>query len=443
MNNNYTIFVEQWNDMLSKICDIGGDVLPLSIDRPATVEEIHAVECKLGFSLPEDFKDVVLHFSKAVYFRWSFPDEVNVPDEWSEVFSGELGWNIEWLEDATPSAIEMEEEGYGQGLKNKLQFFYVGNGDMVAFDMSSEGNNKNIVYWSHEEDEVVLVADSFLSFIEKLTELYCVGAEIWQYETFMDANGLNPAMESSSRWKSWFKLLTEVKREDVAHDLECVIEYVLNHGSVEKEMFELYSRKEIFEKAKGHLQQEDRQRKRTACKIIGEVVGECASDWVLELWKDNYLVDEELRSYLTACCVAEDKGLALVYSYLESQTNAHAARHLCHFQSNKVISWMEEHVRFPVTDGWDELFAVSKPTWDDIVRWIHLEDRHRTTIIHALERMVETNPYFPYGEEQKKIVHAPSKNEVVQLLYKLKEMQVLNNKKRILDEVIEQIDVLL
>ncbi|WCN36476.1 hypothetical protein [Aneurinibacillus uraniidurans] len=104
---------------------------------------------------------------------------------------------------------------------------------------------------------------------------------------------------------------------------------------------------------------------------------------------------------------------------------------------------MEKHVRFPVTEGWDDLFAVSKPTWDDIMRWIHLEDRHRTTIIHALKQMVDTSPYFPYGKEQKKIIHAPSKNEVVKILNELKETQVLNNKKRILEEVIVKIDVLL
>ncbi|WCN36477.1 SMI1/KNR4 family protein [Aneurinibacillus uraniidurans] len=299
MNKNYTIFIEQWNDILSKIHGIGGKIKDLSVDSPATLEEINDIEYKLGFSLPEDFKDLLLNFSKAVYFRWSLPDEVNVPDEFSEIFSGELGWNLEWIEDLTSSSIEMENEEYGQGLKNKLQFFYVGNGDILAFDMSSDGNKKSVVYWSHEEDEVVLVADSFLSFIEKLTDLYCVGAEIWQYEPFMNSNGLNPTNEASIRWKSWLKLLTEVKKEDISNDLEQVIEYVLNHGKLEKEMFEQYSQNEIFERVKICLKKEDRHRKRTACKIIGEVLGEFASDWVIELWKDNNLIEEELRSYLT------------------------------------------------------------------------------------------------------------------------------------------------
>ena len=64
---NFELFKKRLNLFLEKIEDLGGEVEPLTIEKPATEEEIKAVEGKLGYTLPPHFREVLLentaHFS--------------------------------------------------------------------------------------------------------------------------------------------------------------------------------------------------------------------------------------------------------------------------------------------------------------------------------------------------------------------------------------------
>lgn len=67
----------------------------------------------------------------------SFPDKTIDPVKFKEIFAGELGWNMKWVEDLTPIPDEIGN-GYGESLRNKLLFFQVVNGDYLCLDMSIE-----------------------------------------------------------------------------------------------------------------------------------------------------------------------------------------------------------------------------------------------------------------------------------------------------------------
>ena len=74
-------------------------------------------------------------------------------------------------------ADELMKDGidYCACLRNKICFAHSGNGDIYAFDMSFEGEDKPVVYWYHEEgDDCVYLADCFIDFLEKITDLYCI-----------------------------------------------------------------------------------------------------------------------------------------------------------------------------------------------------------------------------------------------------------------------------
>lgn len=143
-------------------------------------------------------------------------------------------------------------------------------------------------------------------------------------------------------------------------------------------------------------------------------------------------------------CISKDKGLSLVINFLEQESNKkitgyEALSHLGDFHSRDVISWMENHVKFPVTEGWDDLFVRSNFSWDDLERWTSLEEKHEVTVIHALEMYVHEKV------AKNKFTHVisdlPTKSEFIDFLVQFRAKQVI--KKRIIpiENVIQNIKI--
>lgn len=202
-------WINNWNETFHQIEKIKGDIESFVVEKSATEEEIKLIEQQLGYPLPISFKEVLMKFSKQVELRWSFPDELSIPAEFNDIFAGELCWNLDSIEDLTEVADSLKDVGdnYGENLRQKLAFYTVPNGDYLALDLNSNNEDAAVVYWDHEEDSVTYVADNFIEFIEKFTDLHLIGAEIWQWETFIDSKGINTDSEIAQKWK---KLFTEL-----------------------------------------------------------------------------------------------------------------------------------------------------------------------------------------------------------------------------------------
>ncbi|MGG5735928.1 MULTISPECIES: SMI1/KNR4 family protein [Bacillus cereus group] len=202
-------WINNWNETFHQIEKIKGDIESFVVEKSATEEEIKLTEQQLGYPLPISFKEVLVKFSKQVELRWSFPDELSIPAEFDDIFAGELCWNLDSIEDLTEVADSLKDVGdnYGENLRQKLAFYTVPNGDYFALDLNSNNEDAAVVYWDHEEDSVTCVADNFIEFIEKFTDLHLIGAEIWQWETFIDSKGINTDSEIAQKWK---KLFTEL-----------------------------------------------------------------------------------------------------------------------------------------------------------------------------------------------------------------------------------------
>ncbi|MDA2252439.1 SMI1/KNR4 family protein (plasmid) [Bacillus cereus] len=202
-------WINNWNETFHQIEKIKGDIESFVVEKSATEEEIKLTEQQLGYPLPISFKEVLVKFSKQVELRWSFPDELSIPAEFDDIFAGELCWNLDSIEDLAEVADSLKDVGdnYGENLRQKLAFYTVPNGDYLALDLNSNNEDAAVVYWDHEEDSVTYVADNFIEFIEKFTDLNLIGAEIWQWETFIDSKGINTDSEIAQKWK---KLFTEL-----------------------------------------------------------------------------------------------------------------------------------------------------------------------------------------------------------------------------------------
>ncbi|MGQ0455240.1 SMI1/KNR4 family protein, partial [Bacillus sp. SS-TM] len=94
---DYELLKERIEIITSRIKYIGGEVQEVCIDEPSSLEQIIQVEEKLDIKLPNSFKKVLLEFSGNFSLRWFLPDDVELPNEFTDIFCGTPHWSLESL----------------------------------------------------------------------------------------------------------------------------------------------------------------------------------------------------------------------------------------------------------------------------------------------------------------------------------------------------------
>ena len=221
---NFELFKKRLNLFLEKIEDLGGEVEPLTIEKPATEDEIKAVEAKLGYTLPPHFREVLLENTTHLEFGWDIDDiideeDISLPDKLAEIFRGKLLFGLDLLLDYEEDRQDWEGEVYPNSDKeydrvwhNKMSFFQVGNGDYIAIELEPENYGK-VVYLSHDgsENHGLYIADNFKEFLMNYAAVGCTGGEDWQWEPFYTAGkGIDPSSENAL---AWYKLLNIDEKE--------------------------------------------------------------------------------------------------------------------------------------------------------------------------------------------------------------------------------------
>ena len=207
----YSDVIENWNIFGDAVNRIGGEVKALSSEKPATDEEVSALEEKLGFRLPPSLKRVLLEFSKKVEFRWFLPDGYELEGDLFEIFSGDIHWSLEWIaqfnEDKNGWRDEVfpnKEDPYDAVWHDKLAFNEVGNGDYLAIDLRKP-DQEPVVYLSHDDGEGhgVEMAKNFEEFVFLSSRIGCVGAEDWQWLPFVDEDipFINPDSKNAIKFR--------------------------------------------------------------------------------------------------------------------------------------------------------------------------------------------------------------------------------------------------
>ena len=215
---NFELFKKRLNLFLEKIEDLGGEVEPLTIEKPATEEEIKAVEAKLGYTLPPHFREVLLENTAHLDFYWSIyefleKNEDFLPEGLVEIFRGQLLFGLDLLLDYEDDRKGWVKEvypdynnEYDRVWHNKMSFHQVGNGDYVAIELEPENYGK-VVYLSHDgsENHGLYIASNFKEFLMNYAAIGCIGGEDWQWEPFYTAGkGIDPTSENA---QAWYKVL--------------------------------------------------------------------------------------------------------------------------------------------------------------------------------------------------------------------------------------------
>ena len=210
----YSRWVRCWWDTLKAVGRWGAEVSRLLFERPASEEEVVAVERALGRRLPVSLRRVFREFSKGFEFSWSFYDQ-GIPLPLERVYSGgfeKIG--LSWLvkaEEERQSWIQAvfsdPHDPYSAVWHNTLLVIFVGNGDYIGIDVQSDDGF--VTYVSHEGYEALhgkVLANNFLDFMNRWSLLGCVGPEDWQLEVFVGENGLDPFGEKGQVWRKWLGL---------------------------------------------------------------------------------------------------------------------------------------------------------------------------------------------------------------------------------------------
>lgn len=211
---NFELFKNRLNLFLEKIEDLGGETDPLTIEKPATEEEIKAVEAQLGYTLPSHFREVLLENTAHLDFYWDINDimdegDISLPDKLVEIFRGQLLFGLDLLLDYEDDRKGWVKEvypdynnEYDRVWHNKMSFHQVGNGDYIAIELEPENYGK-VVYLSHDgsENHGLYIADNFKEFLMNYAAVGCTGGEDWQWEPFYSkSKGIDPTCENAQAW---------------------------------------------------------------------------------------------------------------------------------------------------------------------------------------------------------------------------------------------------
>ncbi|AAL95424.1 Hypothetical protein FN1228 [Fusobacterium nucleatum subsp. nucleatum ATCC 25586] len=92
---NWDNFIQELKKFQKGIENVGGYIRETKIEAPAKEEEILEIEKKLGYSLPEDFRDILLNYSSHFEYYWTSDREsdnriIELPNNLKSIFGTNL-----------------------------------------------------------------------------------------------------------------------------------------------------------------------------------------------------------------------------------------------------------------------------------------------------------------------------------------------------------------
>jgi hypothetical protein len=195
-----TELVKAWRAALDACAARGGETRPLVIEPPATESRVAEVERALGHALPPRLRRFFLEEAASVQFQWFLPTGSEPPVVDMDIFSGELSISLDRLTDLAAE----------HGMRGRVAFQLVANGDVVAIDVRKPG--EPVVFLSHDggDGHGVVLGRDLDDYLARHAALGGVGAEDCQWLPFVseidDERILDPDGDAADRWRRWFGL---------------------------------------------------------------------------------------------------------------------------------------------------------------------------------------------------------------------------------------------
>jgi hypothetical protein len=211
-------WVDHWNWVCDAIAARDGDVVERpKIAKPLSDQKLTAVKKRMGIDMPREFEDVLRNYSARVSFFWFVEDEqAEALPETLRICSGGSDnalWDVANLAAMSRAARDHAPSGwlsFRDGLRGRLPFIGVGNGDVIAFDMRRGTSNCPIVYLSHENDpdaHDAQLADNLIDFVTRWSYLGGPNVDYHYLAPFYDrrAKRLKIDGANAKRWRKWLE----------------------------------------------------------------------------------------------------------------------------------------------------------------------------------------------------------------------------------------------
>ncbi|MFQ6177646.1 SMI1/KNR4 family protein [Bacillus paranthracis] len=210
---------KQWitimNRIIANVKEMGGEAEEIIVEAPLKEKEIIEIEETLGIQIPLSYRKVLVECFSYFEWEWDMPEDIEVDEMFEEIYGsrGVLGLR-ELIEcenrrrELVRDIFNEPENLYDQTWKNKLAFFDVGNGDLLAFDLMSDKEDLPVVYLNADDDELhgSVLGENFIDFMDKWSRIGFVGGESWNLQPFLGENGIDPEGENSQMWRRVLKL---------------------------------------------------------------------------------------------------------------------------------------------------------------------------------------------------------------------------------------------
>lgn len=180
-----------WDNCIENQSILSGD--------SAKLERVEEIEKKLGYKLPDSFRETVLHFSSKLHIFWEIENDnplIIVPDEYIGL-SCDFGWDIDLL-------LELNN-GIDKNFNNKMIFHRFYDGGILAFDLSDK--DSSVIYWKEakeeESEKTIFLGRNFIDFMNRWIVLGCLGTNYNQISKITSSSGIDSDCIYAKKWRNW------------------------------------------------------------------------------------------------------------------------------------------------------------------------------------------------------------------------------------------------
>ena len=181
-------------------------------NETSSEQELCDIEATIGNSIPSSLRETLLKFSKRIELNAILPYDLKLPDELRQlgliyflISSEEIARVEEYRKEWITNCFTDQDDPYSKVWHNKLGFMKVGNGDVIAFDLSDPKDDKRVVYLSHDDGEGhgYILGENFADYFSKLLLIGGCGNEDWNMMPFMENkfSGINPNCENAKKYR--------------------------------------------------------------------------------------------------------------------------------------------------------------------------------------------------------------------------------------------------
>jgi hypothetical protein len=209
----FEIWAERWNRAINAAKARNARNVGLEIAPPANEDQIRNIEAAINRSVPQQFRETLLGFSREVNFYWFLQRNDDPPPPLSGIFCGGCNWDVDSLIDMYKEVNWLADNAFVEHVpeetlwQSKFPFHSIGNGDFIAIDQSSN-DCQAVVYLSHElgDSHAHWLGSDFYDFMDRWTSLGCPNDDIWTRFVPDKSNYIDLDHENARVWCDWFGL---------------------------------------------------------------------------------------------------------------------------------------------------------------------------------------------------------------------------------------------